>query len=154
MKAVERVIVYGVAIAATVYGLWAHGKLRRASEGNPGPSAAVASEAYLVYTGDKGPFSEVDLTRYSVEVDEEGPDDWAFVWRAWVHNPYSHWVNGDYFVELRNQNGSLLKMFGPLDATFPNATEAREANSLCRIEARLGKVVDVEKSIVRIRTKK
>ncbi len=78
---------------------------------------------------------------------------WAFLWRAWVYNPSPHWVKGQYFIELRNSNGLLLDACGPIAATFPNATEPREANGLYWPSNETFIHTDLTKSKIRIRIK-
>jgi len=75
-------------------------------------------------------------------------DDWAYRWAVWVDNPNPYWVRGAIFVEFRNSNGSLLKLVGPMPATFPNPSYPREGAGLCSLKQYLAQQIDFNKSRV------
>ena len=97
------------------------------------------------------PDAAVTLIDYKFEVHEKKPDQWAFIWHAWVLNGYPTWVKGQYYLEFRNMNGSLLELIGPLETTFPNTEEPREAADICWLPAYKAKQVDFSKSKIFIK---
>ncbi len=93
---------------------------------------------------------DCSMTKYAFELWEKGDDQWTFKCSAWVMNPKPYWIRGKYYIEFRNQNGSLLKFF-ELPVTFPTVTEPREARHMCVLPVYLAQQVDFDQSRISIR---
>jgi len=96
----------------------------------------------LIYDG----FSQV-LERPKGETESQ----LAIIWRAWVYNPHDYMVRGQYFVEFRDLQGSLLDLYGPIRADFtPTPDFPREANGIYWPNHYVWSHVDLAKSRVYI----
>lgn len=118
MKKAERIIVYGIAVLAVIYGIWAHGKLQRIYRINR--NAEKAELLASVYEKFNKPGSPVAVSLYDYEFEEKYDDIrdgyTKIIWYAWYFNSYTHEVHAYYYIEFRNMNGSLLDALDPIPA--------------------------------------
>ena len=124
MKKTERIIVYGIAVLAVMYGIWAHGTLQRIYRINRNAEKAeLLASVYEKFNKPGSPFAvslydyEFEETSESRQIDnQEGFS--KIIWHAWYFNSYTHFVHAYYYIEFRNMNGSLLAALDPIPATL------------------------------------
>jgi len=173
MKNTERFIAYPLLCLGLVYCIWAHNKLDAIHLSNRKPRIPSDTlnnlEADLIVQTSSPSYHasliasrhpslilpvRVTCTQYSIAPEDITPTQCTFRWSAWVHNPQPYWLSGAYFLEFRNSNNSLLRLIGPLPATFPSTNTPRKATSLCSLPAYLANQIDFSKSSIFILEKK